>query len=86
MPHKHVWKQWSISILPCRDNNCQLLRDSLNRPSLVSSAGRGNDVKINTLQYSITIYDLASATRQDENTIHDKLMQNSHRLTSKADY
>ena len=43
-------------------------------------------MKINTLQYNISVFDLASAMRQDENTIHDKLMQNSDRVTSKANY
>ena len=46
--------------------------------------GWGNDLKMNTLQYNITTCDLASAMRQDENTIQNTLLQDSHRLTSKA--
>ena len=51
---------------------------------MAHDSGRGNGMKINMLQYDITMQDLASAMRQDENTIQNKLMQNFHRLTSKA--
>ena len=48
------------------------------------SAGWGNDLKKNTYQYHVSYFDLASHMRQDQNTIHDNLIQYLHRLTSKT--
>ena len=47
-------------------------------------SGRGNGMKMNTFQYHVTYCHLASHMRQDDNTLHDNLMQNLHMLTSKA--
>ena len=41
-------------------------------------------MKTNTQQYDESYFDLASQMRQDQNTTHNKLMKNLHRLTSKA--
>ena len=51
-----------------------------------TSSGWGNDLKMNTLQYHISLQDIDSHVRQDENTIQNKPMQNFRRLTSRANY